>query len=176
MTDQQGYYAIIQYRPDPDRLEGLNVGVVVTRPAKGETRVRLLEDLNVVLDRLGDRRPHAALAPRLRRLGARLLALRDRSAEGLREFAAREPTTLTLLPVRAVVVGDLGQTADRLFDRLVQRPMVRQTYELDLTTSSVPRDEPNLIRPMVLGPPPRLQRLDQGRTETVNPLRYLGAR
>ena len=30
MSNTQGYYCIIQYRPNPARSEGLNVGVVVT--------------------------------------------------------------------------------------------------------------------------------------------------
>jgi hypothetical protein len=29
MTDRQGFYSIVQYQPDPSRLEAVNVGVVV---------------------------------------------------------------------------------------------------------------------------------------------------
>lgn len=176
MTEHQGYYSIIQYRPDPDRAEGLNVGVVVTQPSEEETRVRLLDDLNVVLDRLEDRRQHAVLAPRLRRLGVRLLALRDRSGEGLRQFAAREPTMLTLLPFRSVVVSDLDQTADELFARLVRRSTARQTYAVDLTLSTAPHNEPNLFRPTRGNEFQRIQQLEQNQAVPMNTPRLLGVR
>jgi Protein of unknown function (DUF3037) len=51
MSSNQGYYAILQFSPKPERLEFLNVGVVLFVPERNFVGVRFSKSLKrVVVD------------------------------------------------------------------------------------------------------------------------------
>lgn len=118
---QPCHYSLIQFRPDPAREEGLNVGLVVVR-APGEVSVRTLhsEGLEGVIRRMGgDPAELERLARALRAFATRLGQLGDATAAGLNGFASCEAGTLELLPAHAVASGDPDRIAEILFPRLV---------------------------------------------------------
>lgn len=118
----QGYFCLIQYRPVPEREEGLNVGVFVC-VQYGTCTVLLLQDLALarVLERLGIGREAPWVDDELRSLCQRLrsLAPEDLNERGLRHFGACEAGRLVLLTPHATAFQDLETEAQQLFDRLV---------------------------------------------------------
>ena len=44
MSITKGYYSLIQFCPDPSRLEGVNIGVLLFSPENGKLKFRLTEN------------------------------------------------------------------------------------------------------------------------------------
>lgn len=118
----QGYFCLIQYRPVPEREEGLNVGIFVCTQ-HGACTVLLLQDLALarVLERLGIGREAPWVDDELRSLCQRLrsLAPEDLNERGLRHFGACEAGRVLLLAPHSTAFQDLETEAQELFDRLV---------------------------------------------------------
>lgn len=117
----QGSYALIQFSAVPDRMEFLNVGLLVMAPDAGYFRVRFAHDHPRVERLFG--RPHlmrlndikAGVAHRLE------MAFRDDPLEGLGRFSARRANEIRITPLMPLALDaehpDL--TFDALFDELV---------------------------------------------------------
>ncbi len=43
MNQRKGYYSLIQFCPDPSRLEGVNIGVLVYSPENGALKFRITQ-------------------------------------------------------------------------------------------------------------------------------------
>lgn len=124
----QGYYCLIQYRPIPEREEGLNVGVFVCiRHGMGMCIVRLVEDTTPPLERLGVSSEASWIDGEIQSLCRRLrcLAVEDLDEKGLRHFGACEAGRLVLLAPRSTAFESLEDEAQELFDRLVKPRFLR---------------------------------------------------
>ena len=120
MTAQKGYYCLIQFCPDPSRLEAVNVGVllfcpganfIAARTAKGNKRPRKLVDQ---LDKASLNAAKRALERRLEVDASRFQTLED-----LQQFADSRGNILKLTPPRPIKVFDPGADLEKLFHELV---------------------------------------------------------
>ncbi len=124
MNTATGHYSIVQYCPDPSRLEAANVGVVLfcqelhylgVRTARGDGRIRRFFG-SKGLDR---ERLHSTKLS----IQRRLMIDRDQftTLAALEQFAATRVNAMRLTPFRMMVVPVDAPEAElnRLFDRLV---------------------------------------------------------
>jgi Protein of unknown function (DUF3037) len=119
MTAQKGYYCLIQFCPDPSRLEAVNVGVLLfcpgtkfaARTAKGNRRPRKLVDQ---LDKASLNAAKRALERRLEVDASRFQTLQD-----LQQFADTRGNILELTKPRPIKVFDPAADLDKLFHELV---------------------------------------------------------
>jgi hypothetical protein len=122
MSHSTGYYSVIQYCPDPSRMEAANVGVVLlcperdflgVRTAKGNDRIRRFFGS-------GDHDWGQVNAVKLS-IQRRLEADRERfkGLADLERFAATRANAMRLTPPRAVQVESPEAELERLFERLV---------------------------------------------------------
>ncbi|HEY3789713.1 MAG TPA: DUF3037 domain-containing protein [Urbifossiella sp.] len=122
MNSIKGYYSLIQFCPDPSRLEAVNVGVVLfcpalrfiaARTAKGNQRAaKLVGSAGVA---------KASLNSAKRAIERRLEVNRDafQSLEDLQNFVDTRGNILKLTKPRPVKVFDPDQDLDKLFHELV---------------------------------------------------------
>lgn len=116
------HYSLLQYRLDPSREEGLNVGIVVTR-SPSEVVVRILEqkDLEAVFTRLGlPSSNHIREERSVQAFANRLMKLEDATPKGLVDFSNSEVGPVELLSPHAMRSGDPTEIAESLFQRLVK--------------------------------------------------------
>jgi hypothetical protein len=139
MKPSRGYYAIVQYCPDPSRAEAANVGVILFAPERGFIDVRSAKGH----DR--ERRFFQVRAGDLERIEAakhslesRIRLYRDdfKTIEDLRDFAATRANELLIVPPRPIVVTEPEKQLDELFSELVggratTPPPQRLRQELD---------------------------------------------
>lgn len=129
MSRFQGKYALVQYCPVPERLEFVNIGLLLMVPnqpylevrfAKGQTRV----------ERLFGKQSKAHLDALKASFRARLLDQFKLDPHGrhFEEFAARRANEIRLSPLQPILVTDVLADFDELFVSLVgeQEPVQRE--------------------------------------------------
>ena len=118
----RGYYALIQYCPEPSRAEGANVGVVLYCPEAKFLDVqmsldndharRLFTGATFDSERLSAAK--SAFANRLKQVGQEF-----RSVEDLEQFMRTRGNALQLVPPRPVRVDEPAASLKQLFAELV---------------------------------------------------------
>ena len=124
-TMTKGYYSLLQFVPDPERAEGINIGLVLFCPEKGFLKIRTTASHDRVRKLLGKRRGSAANLSRLdafktafeERLG--LEAERIQTLEDFRAFISTRANQLRLTDPRPVKVTDPESELSNLFTLLV---------------------------------------------------------
>ncbi len=106
------FYSLIQYEADPDREEGVNVGVVLVDSEASTVCVRVLETSELFQHNGWLKRDLQALATRLGRL-------ESYDAQALQHFAGCEAGYLVLRPPRAVLCKSPVEQTQELFEQLV---------------------------------------------------------
>jgi hypothetical protein len=122
MTPATGYYSLIQYCPDPSRLEAANVGVLLFSPTHLFLKARTAPDNRRVIRFFG-REGHdwrrlnsfkEGLAERIEIEGPSIRRLAD-----LESFIARRANRLQITPPRSMRVTDPEKDLEQLFCELV---------------------------------------------------------
>jgi hypothetical protein len=125
MLPQPGYYSLVQYCPDPSRLESVNVGLVLFCPDMAFLDVQLARNDERIRRVFGSEgfRP-ASLDAAKQALAARLHSptYRPRTLDEFRRFIDSRGNDLVLTPPRPVKVVQPGEELAQLFHRLVERP------------------------------------------------------
>lgn len=121
MNRDSGFYSLIQFSPLPERMEFLNVGVLLVVPELGFVKVRFLES-HVRLDRFF-RKPAGAFIDALKvGLPIRLeLEFERHGIDGITSYASKRANDVRLTPLLPVAVAAPQETLDHLFDELVGR-------------------------------------------------------
>lgn len=116
-----GFYSIVQYMPDPGRLEAANVGVVLLCPDAGFLESRIVDGNDRVARFFG----RASFDPvRLnsakRALADRLRVERDRllRTEEFERFIGTRANDIRLTPLRAIALTDPWAELEELFQEL----------------------------------------------------------
>jgi hypothetical protein len=123
MRPHKGYYSVVQYCPDPSRLEAVNLGVVLYSPETGFLKPRLAKE-------------HARLRKLFGKIDEPLIELQkaalverlaDNAAfdtpEDLRDFIDRRAGPIRLSDLRPMMVADAEAELEKLFTKLVgERP------------------------------------------------------
>jgi hypothetical protein len=186
MQPRTGYYFVIQYCPDPSRMEAANVGVVLfcaepfylkARTAKSNGRIRRF---------FGSPRTDWARINLIKySIENRLTVDRDqfRDLASLEHFAATRANDMRLTRARAVAVEDPDAELARLFDRLVggrTRERARDVREALDKSFSAPDVAPFVRRNLTVRLPvfPRPVRAPFGfqndRLHLIQPVRFQG--
>jgi hypothetical protein len=116
----RGYYSIIQYCPDPSRLEAVNIGVALFCPDVRFLRARFGRRKTGVQQIFGKQDWEFVEAQRIA-LEARLGRYEEefQSLESFESFVAKRASAFRLTPPRPVKVEDPEQDLQNLFTRLV---------------------------------------------------------
>lgn len=124
-TATKGYYSILQYVPDPERAEGVNIGLILFCPEKGFLKIQTTASNDRVRKLLG--KQHASTA-NLSRLDAFKTAFAERvgleagrmqSREDFQAFVNTRANQLRLTDPRPVKVTDPEAELSKLFSLLV---------------------------------------------------------
>jgi hypothetical protein len=120
MEFHKGYYSLIQYCPDPSRLEAANVGVLLFCPALHFVKARLSRD-NRRIERFFGHQDRELVRAHKQAVLDRLAvdAARFRTPEDLQDYAGRRANEIQLSPARPLKVGHPEEELEELFQRLV---------------------------------------------------------
>ncbi len=120
MAFYKGYYSLVQFCPDPSRLEAANVGVLLFCPELRFVRARLSHD-NRRIDKFFGHQDWDLVKAQKQAVTERLIAdaARFRTIEDLQEYAGRRANEIQLSPVRPLKVQDAAKELEDLFQRLV---------------------------------------------------------
>ena len=129
MENHQGSYALVQFCPVPERLEFLNIGLVLVVPALNVVRIKFAGSSSRI-DRLFGRQSKAYLDAIKRSFEVRLCDELKRSMGGssFQEFVERRANDIRVTRLMSVRIGDIEADFSRLFDELVgdNGPVVRE--------------------------------------------------
>lgn len=120
MNTAKGYYSLIQYCPDPSRMEAVNIGVVLFCPERRFLRARLARS-SARVTRVFGRKDSEFLHLQKASLEARLEREQE-IMEDLTEFesyVSRRAGEVLMTAPRPVKVAEPSAELARLFDRLV---------------------------------------------------------
>jgi hypothetical protein len=118
MSQQKGYYSLIQFFPDASRLEAVNIGVMVYSCDERKLLFRISRSNQRIRKFFGNQdwkflnRAKAAIANRLHTeyFG---------SVEELEAYISRRANEIQLTSLRPMRISDIQQDVQRLFERLV---------------------------------------------------------
>jgi hypothetical protein len=118
----KGYYSILQYVPDVERAEGVNVGVVLICPARNFLKVRTTKDNNRVVRFFGTNAGFDAqrLTILKQALEERITAIQ--TLEEFQRFVETRANHLRLIAPRPIKLVEPEAELDRLFAALVEEP------------------------------------------------------
>jgi len=129
MERYQGKYALVQFCPVPERLEFLNIGLVLLVPQLDFVGIRFARGQSR-LDRVFGRQQKSYLDAIKEAFESRLRAELERNASGasLDEFARKRANDVRISQLLPVMVSDPHVELDDLFDQLVGEdgPAVRE--------------------------------------------------
>jgi hypothetical protein len=120
MDSRKGYYALIQYCPDPSRLESVNVGALLFCPGAGFLKARFARGHDRV-KRLFGPQEWSFLDAQIQAIDERLLADGGlfRTVGDLQAFIDRRMHDLRMTPLRPMKVFDAEKDLEDLFRKLV---------------------------------------------------------
>lgn len=122
MNPTKGYYSVIQYCPDPARLEAANIGVLLLCPEVGFVRARTAAANERVAKFFGrDSFDPARLLAAKRAIEHRVVVDHDsfRTPEDLIRFIKTRGNDIVLTPPRPMRVADPERDLEALFKELV---------------------------------------------------------
>lgn len=129
MERYQGRYALVQFCPVPERMEYLNVGLVLVVPELAFVSIRMARGYSRI-ERVFGKQQRAYLDAVKASFESRLREELDRSsdASGLGEFAQKRANDIRLSPLRSVSISDPKSDFANLFAELVGEddPQVRE--------------------------------------------------
>lgn len=123
MEFHKGYYSLIQYCPDPSRLEAANVGVLLFCPELDVLETRLVKDNGRIRRFLGEQ-DWLLVDGAKEAIAERLSVDRQcfRTVEDEQDFIASRANGIQISDLRPMKMDDPETDLDRLFRRLVVEP------------------------------------------------------
>ena len=129
MNSRKGYYSVIQFSPDPSRLEAVNVGVVVYSPSEGKLVVKMSQSNQRIRKFFGNQdwrflnQAKAAIANRLR-------SEYFPSLESLEDFISKRANAIRLTAPRLMLVSSVEQDVEALYQQLLGEEMVGRKHRI----------------------------------------------
>lgn len=122
MNPKKGWFSIVQFCPDPNRLESANIGVLLFCPALSFLDVRVATDNHRIIKFFGPLKPDwqfvdsfkKGLADRVRRESRRIV-----DHEQLLDFVDRRANMIRISPPRSIRITEPQKQIDELFAELV---------------------------------------------------------
>ena len=126
---REGLYGAIQYCPDLDRAEGVNVGVYLVCITTGQSLLRMSDagDRLHLQRRLGSKNiDEKRIELAKTAITNRFITSQIRSREDIEHFAAREANHLVVMPPRRIMITDVATDLDEIFNALVAEKHVKR--------------------------------------------------
>jgi hypothetical protein len=118
------YYSILQYVPDLERAEGVNVGVVLICPEEGFLKAKTADDNDRVLRFFGQRADldlqRLATLKRAFKERIKIEAGKIKTLEDFEQFVATRANHLRLTAPRPIKISEAETELDSLFASLVE--------------------------------------------------------
>lgn len=125
MSEQKGYYSLIQFFPDPSRLEVVNIGVALYSVAEKRLHVRISQSNQRIRRFFGNQ--NWPLVSRGKTAIVNQLRLQHfPSIDVLKEFISKRANSIQLTMPRPMRIVDVQTELDRLFERLVGEDFVER--------------------------------------------------
>jgi len=147
----QGFYCLIQYVPDASRAEGANVGLMIFQLAPHATAVRVVEDVQPVMKRLGRKEDASTLLGVVQSMRNRIEHEQFASVEQVERFVKTRGNQIQLTMPRSIRIDDINRNLAEMFTELVDD---RQSVAADAMLK-----EPTLLKQTFL----RLEQRAPGR-------------
>jgi hypothetical protein len=136
MSQRKGYYSLIQFSPDPSRLEAVNIGVVVYSSHDGKLSLEITRSNRRIRRFFGEqdwkfvKRAKAAISNQLHREYFR-------SIQDLESFIAKRANAIQLSAPRPMQIASIDEAVKSLYLRLVGEEPVERRHRIarDLTKS-----------------------------------------
>jgi hypothetical protein len=123
MNQHKGYYSLIQFCPDPSRLEGINLGVLVYSPDDGRLVFRLTQSDQRIRKVFGQQ--DWDFIDRVREsVQSRLQSEKFETVHDLESYIAKRANVVQLTPLRPLKIGEIDQEVSALYRRLVESERV----------------------------------------------------
>ncbi|MEQ8790698.1 MAG: DUF3037 domain-containing protein [Pirellulaceae bacterium] len=184
MKPHKGWFSIVQFCPDPNRLEAANIGVLLFCPSLDFLKVRMASDNRRITKFFGSKDFDLAmvnsfkrgLEERLRREQVRVL-----DCEQLVDFVDRRANQIRISPPRSIRVTETERQLDELFAQLVGGQIGRrETGVKDLLAKSMaqPALKPKLYTSVPITVPIDGRQLhvpyafQNGRFNLIHPVRF----
>jgi hypothetical protein len=118
MNQRKGYYSLIQFCPDPSRLEGVNIGVLVYSPEDGALKFRITQKNQRIRKFFGQQNWDFLNRAR-EAMQARLHTEKFETVSELENYISRRANVVQLTSLRALKISDIDRDVETLFQRLV---------------------------------------------------------
>src|SRR5271168_3906038 len=116
MNQQKGYYSLIQFCPDPSRLEGINIGVLVYSSETGSLEVRLTHS-NQRIRRVFGQQDWDFLDRARESVQSRLHSERFETVTDLESHISKRANVVQLTPLRPLKFGEITEEVSALYRR-----------------------------------------------------------
>ncbi|MGD0830952.1 MAG: DUF3037 domain-containing protein [Terracidiphilus sp.] len=130
MNQDKGYYSLIQFCPDPSRLEGVNIGIVVYSSSEKRVRVRITKDNRRIKKVFGNQdwrllnRAKASIESQLQ--SEHFVTIGD-----LEAYIAKRANIIQLTAPRSVRITDLETVSKELQNRLVGPDLLERKHRIE---------------------------------------------
>jgi hypothetical protein len=148
--EQRGYYSLVQYCPDLSRLEGVNIGVLIYDSSTQRLRLRVLKSHRRIGQFFG--KQDWTFVDRLKnslvdRLGRESFSSKDE----LQKFISKRANAIQLTPLQPVIINEIDQDIDKLFEELVSPVTAqrRKRIDRDLGERLLAAGVKQMVRPSV---------------------------
>jgi hypothetical protein len=118
VSQNRGYYSLVQFCPDPSRLEGVNIGVVLYSPGERRLQVRITRNNQRIRKFFGNQdwnlvnRAKTSIENQLR-------SQQFLTVEELESYISKRANIIQISPPRPMAITDLETDIAELHDRLV---------------------------------------------------------
>jgi hypothetical protein len=180
MSQNKGFYSLIQFFPDASRLEAVNIGVVVYSSTERKLLLRISRSNQRIRRFFGNQdwkflnRAKAAIENRLR-------SEYFPSVEDLEAFVSKRANAIQLTAPRPMRISEIQQDVQNLFERLVGEDLADHKYRIAsaLTKKLVDAEVTKLVQKTVSVEIPDFKRAIQvpyayqnGRFNLISPVQF----
>jgi hypothetical protein len=130
MNKNRGYYSLIQFCPDPSRLEGVNIGVVLYSQSEKRLKVQFTRNNQRIRKFFGNQdwslinRAKASIENQLR-------SQQFLSVEELEGYISKRANIIQMTPPRPMHLTDLDTSIKELHFRLVDGDLLERRHRID---------------------------------------------
>ncbi len=180
MSQNKGYYSLVQFCPDPSRLEGVNIGVVLYSSTERRLKVRITRDNRRIRKFFGNQdwnllnRARTSIENQLR--SEQFLTIVD-----LESYIAKRANIIQLSAPRPMHIADLETDLNELHNRLVGSDRLERKHriEADLTMRLFEAGVADLVKKSVNVEVPDLKKsirvpyaYQNGRFNLISPVQF----
>jgi hypothetical protein len=129
MNQQKGYYSLIQFCPDPSRLEGINIGVVLYSSETGRLELRWSQS-NRRIRRVFGQQDWNFLDRVRESVQTGLQLEKFETVRDLEGYIAKRANVIQLTPLRPLKIGKIQEDVSDIYRRLVEPEPIERRHRI----------------------------------------------